>query len=55
MATPVANLGRRIGELTNARISERYAAVRALTEILIEPLSAEDTCVQSMPEASPAK
>ncbi|MCZ6895014.1 MAG: ergothioneine biosynthesis protein EgtB [Gammaproteobacteria bacterium] len=55
MATPVANLGRRIGELTNARISERYAAVRTLTEILIEPLSAEDTCVQSMPDASPAK
>ncbi|MCZ6770824.1 MAG: DinB family protein, partial [Proteobacteria bacterium] len=55
MATPVANLGRRIGELTNARISEQYAAVRALTEILIEPLSAEDACVQSMPDASPAK
>ncbi|MGE4615521.1 MAG: ergothioneine biosynthesis protein EgtB [Gammaproteobacteria bacterium] len=55
MATPVKNLGLRIGELSTVRISEQYAAVRALSETLIEPLSAEDACVQSMPDASPAK
>lgn len=34
---------------------ERYAAVRARTEALAAPLSAEDACVQAMPDASPAK
>src|SRR5213080_2606399 len=34
---------------------ERYHAVRALTEALASPLSAEDCSVQSMPEASPVK
>ena len=33
----------------------RYAAVRAATQALVEPLSAEDCCAQSMPDASPAK
>ncbi len=33
----------------------RYAAVRALTERLVQPLTGEDQCVQSMPDASPAK
>jgi len=33
----------------------RYSAVRAFTEQLAAPLSAEDQCVQSMPDASPAK
>jgi ergothioneine biosynthesis protein EgtB len=33
----------------------RYAAVRARTEALAAPLSAEDACVQAMPDASPAK
>ena len=33
----------------------RYTAVRAFTEQLAAPLSAEDQCVQSMPDASPAK
>src|SRR5262245_27353823 len=33
----------------------RYAAVRAQTEALAAPLSAEDQTIQSMPEASPAK
>jgi ergothioneine biosynthesis protein EgtB len=33
----------------------RYAAVREATERLIEPLSAEDCALQSMPDASPAK
>jgi ergothioneine biosynthesis protein EgtB len=34
---------------------ERYRQIRALTEALAEPLSAEDQTVQSMPDASPTK
>ena len=33
----------------------RYSTIRALTEQLAAPLSAEDQCVQSMPDASPTK
>jgi len=33
----------------------RYERVRARTSSLAEPLSAEDCCVQSMPDASPVK
>lgn len=33
----------------------RFARVRAVTEALVAPLSAEDCQVQSMPDASPAK
>jgi dimethylhistidine N-methyltransferase len=36
-------------------LSARYLAVRAETERLAAPLSAEDQCIQSMPDASPAK
>jgi ergothioneine biosynthesis protein EgtB len=35
--------------------AQRYAQVRAATAELTRPLSAEDQCVQSMPDASPAK
>lgn len=38
-----------------ALLRDRYAAVRAATLALARPLSAEDQCVQSMPEASPTK
>lgn len=38
-----------------ATLGERYAAVRARTLALARPLSAEDQCVQSMPDASPTK
>jgi ergothioneine biosynthesis protein EgtB len=34
---------------------QRYRAVRAHTEALAAPLSAEDQAIQSMPDASPAK
>jgi hypothetical protein len=34
---------------------ERYDAVRAYTERLVEPLSPEDQTVQSMPDVSPTK
>lgn len=36
-------------------LAKRYAQVRARTERLAEPLSAEDQMVQSMPDTSPAK
>jgi ergothioneine biosynthesis protein EgtB len=36
-------------------LAERYALVRALTNALVAPLTAEDCVVQSMPDASPAK
>jgi len=37
------------------RIADDFERVRAQTEWLAAPLSAEDQCVQSMPEASPTK
>lgn len=36
-------------------LAERYAQIRAATEALAAPLSAEDQTIQSMPDASPAK
>lgn len=38
-----------------ATIASGYHATRARTRALAAPLSAEDACVQSMPDASPAK
>ena len=38
-----------------ATIATRYAAIRAHTEALAAALTPEDQCVQSMPDASPAK
>lgn len=42
-------------EFARSPASERFTAVRELTEALARPLSPEDACVQSMPDASPAK
>src|SRR5204863_2021953 len=39
----------------SSALLERYLAVRAATERLAQPLSAEDQNLQSMPDASPAK
>ncbi len=36
-------------------LAQRYKAVRAYSIALAQPLSAEDCCVQSMPDASPIK
>ncbi|MGH6870404.1 MAG: ergothioneine biosynthesis protein EgtB [Rhizomicrobium sp.] len=36
-------------------LTGQFRAVRALTRALAEPLTAEDQCVQSMPDASPVK
>ncbi len=40
---------------TGALLAQAYAAVRARSVALIEPLSAEDCQLQSMPDASPSK
>ena len=42
-------------EMRATELPEAYRAVRALSLALVTPLSAEDCCVQSMPDASPAK
>lgn len=36
-------------------LRDRFLRVRAITEALAAPLSNEDMCVQSMPDASPIK
>ena len=41
--------------LSREHVARRYARVRARTETLAAPLSAEDAMVQSMPDASPTK
>ncbi|HEX5127430.1 MAG TPA: ergothioneine biosynthesis protein EgtB [Rhodocyclaceae bacterium] len=40
---------------TRQLLITRYDATRALSKTLAQPLSAEDQCVQSMPDASPTK
>ncbi len=39
----------------SASLAQAYASVRAHTEALAAPLSAEDAAIQSMPDASPVK
>src|SRR5438309_5034717 len=39
----------------DAALAGRYRSIRALTEQLAAPLTAEDQIIQSMPDASPIK
>jgi ergothioneine biosynthesis protein EgtB len=41
--------------LTRALLAAKYESVRELTLHLVDPLSAEDQCVQAMPDTSPTK
>ena len=43
------------GQMLLDRLASDFERVRAQTEALAAPLSAEDQCVQSMPDASPTK
>jgi ergothioneine biosynthesis protein EgtB len=45
----------RVNRLSGAALAERYTTVRAFTEQLASPLSAEDQAIQSMPDVSPTK
>jgi len=40
---------------TSSELAERFATVRRYSMALAEPLTPEDQCVQSMPDASPTK
>jgi dimethylhistidine N-methyltransferase len=42
-------------DISSSTLTERFDAVRAATENLAEPLSAEDQSIQSMPDSSPTK
>jgi hypothetical protein len=50
-------MARRAADLDSGRDSalDRFRTVRARTEALAAPLSAEDQTVQSMPDTSPTK
>ena len=52
-AMPIVRAGR--AENAPVDLARHYADVRARTEALVAPLSAEDCALQSMPDASPAK
>ena len=43
------------GQMWRERLANDFERVRAQTEALVAPLSAEDQCVQSMADASPSK
>lgn len=51
----MSNLVARSGAAAAASLANRFLAIRALTERLAAPLSAEDQTVQSMPDTSPTK
>ena len=55
MATPAEPLGLPFEGSDPDKTLEAYRRVRRESTALVEPLSAEDACVQSMADASPAK
>ena len=55
MVTAARSIGARAERLTPSVVLAQYDAVRATSLALAAPLSAEDACVQSMADASPAK
>jgi ergothioneine biosynthesis protein EgtB len=52
---PMNDLGPMVHAVDEATALQRYVTIRAHTERLAASLGAEDQCVQSMPDASPAK
>ncbi len=54
-AAPASKAPRRDVDRGPAALAARFSSVRATTERLAAPLSPEDCCVQSMPDASPTK
>jgi ergothioneine biosynthesis protein EgtB len=52
---PMNDLGVMADAAGGTLASQRYISIRGHTERLVASLSAEDQCVQSMPDASPAK
>ncbi len=55
MAAPLSALARGPAPRSRAEFAARFRAVRERSCELVAPLSAEDQCVQSMPDTSPAK
>lgn len=54
-ATAISEAGGSQVSWSREAIDRRYSEVRAHTQALTAPLSVEDQCVQSMPQASPTK
>lgn len=55
MSSPATRITHSAGTAEPSIIKSRFEAVRQRSLDLVQPLSAEDACVQSMPDASPAK
>ena len=49
------DIGTVVGTTGGNAVLQRYGAIRAHSDRLAASLTAEDQCVQSMPDASPAK
>ncbi|HWP12288.1 MAG TPA: ergothioneine biosynthesis protein EgtB [Ramlibacter sp.] len=54
-ANPMSLQANSRADAPRERLAGRYAEIRAHSMALADPLSAEDQCIQSMPDASPTK